>query len=95
MNDLELQTADRLLSGIEQISEAVHRLNELGKTIRIAPIAIRFSPSPLIHGDNAYHSTVNKFITEEYARRLQVQIGQEHERRARRIEVEEREEVAA
>lgn len=93
MNDLELATADRLLSGIEQIADAVHRLNELGKTIRVAPIAIRFSPSPLIHGENAYHTTVNKMISEEYARRLQVQIGMEHERRARRIEAEEREEV--
>lgn len=84
MNDLELSTANRLLVGIEQIAEAVHRLNELGKTIRVAPIAIRFALSPLIHGDSAFCATVNKLIAEEYKLRLLEQIGNEHARRAKR-----------
>lgn len=89
MNDLEMATADRLLDGIEQIAEAVHRLNELGKTIRVPPIAIRFQPSSLLFGENAYGSLVSRMITEEYKRRLLEQIGKERARR------EEREEVAA
>jgi hypothetical protein len=82
LNDLQLETADRLLSGIEQIAEAVERLNALGATLRVPPIAIRFSPSPLIYGENPYSATVNRMISEEYQRRLMVQIGAEHARRA-------------
>lgn len=89
LNDLQLETADRCLAGIDQIAAAVHRLNELGATISVPPIAIRFQPSPLIFGETAYHATVNKLITEEYKRRLMVQIGKEHARR------EEMEKVAA
>ena len=82
LNDLQLSTADRLLEGIDQIADAVHRLNELAKTLRVPPIGIRFQPSKLIHGENDFAIVVNRLISEEYKRRLLERIGQEHARRA-------------
>ena len=81
MNDLQLQTAVRCLAGIDQILEAVERLNALGATIHIPPIAIRFQPSPVIHGENPYSALVNSMMTAEYKRRIRAQIEAEVDRR--------------
>lgn len=90
LNDLQLQTAERCLAGIDQIAEAVNRLNDLGRTLSLPPIAIRFQPSPLIHGENPYGALVNHMMAEEYARRIRLQIQLDEQRRAR-----QREQVAA
>ena len=90
MTDAQLAQADRLLVGIDSISEAVERLNVMAAGIGVPPIAIRFAPSPLIYGENHFSAYVNGKIADEYKRRLLEQIGKE---RARREEA--REAVAA
>lgn len=70
LSDQQIAEAERLLVGIEAISEAVHRLNTLGKQFNIPPIAIRFQPSGSIYGENPYSTLVNSMIADEYSRRV-------------------------
>lgn len=72
-----LETLKRLHGGIEAIADAVQRLNDLGAPLRIPPIAIRFAPSKLIHGENPYSTLVNTMIFDEYVRQLDAKIARE------------------
>jgi hypothetical protein len=68
----ELETCQRLRLGIESIAAAVQRLNDLGSPLRVPPIAIRFQPSPLIHGENPYSVFVASMVCEEHMRRIEL-----------------------
>ena len=77
MTEAQLATCDRLLLGIEQIANAVQRLNDLGGELGVPRIFIRFQPSPLIYGQNPYSNLVNSMMCAEYERRIQLMIESE------------------
>ena len=66
MNAAQRATAERLRVGIEQIAEAVNRLNSLGFPLGVPPVAIRFSGTPqLLFGEVHYSNYVGDLLVED------------------------------
>lgn len=75
LTDTQLVTAERLLLGMNQIENAVERLNELGRTLPgIPPISIRFANSPRFYGQFEYGALVNRMMSQEYMRRIELRL---------------------
>ncbi len=83
LSDEQIVTGERLLVGIEQIADAIERLNKLGRSLPGMPIlSIRFGSSPRIYGENGYAALVNRMIADEYSDRILAQMQREQERLA-------------
>lgn len=73
LTEAQMLAAERLIIEIENISNAVVLINELGHAIGMPPIAIRFAGAPrVLSGEHHYHALVNSIICAEYERRLPI-----------------------
>lgn len=74
----EMLNAERLLLGLDSVSAALMRWNDLARTLGIPPIAIRFSGAPArIYGEIEASCMVQGLILDNRLRQLQA-----HERKA-------------